>query len=82
MNIYLISQKINDDFDTYDSAVVAAETEDDARLTHPDGAAWDKGTRNFTWVPLERVNEIGVRLLGTAADGIEKGVISASFNAG
>jgi hypothetical protein len=35
MNIYLISQDKNSDYDTYDSAVVAAESEQDAREIHP-----------------------------------------------
>ena len=35
MNLYLISQDVNNGYDTYDSAVVAAETEQEARETHP-----------------------------------------------
>lgn len=35
MNLYLISQDINVAYDTYDSAVVAAESEQDARTMHP-----------------------------------------------
>ena len=35
MNIYKISQSINNGYDTYDSAVVIAENEDDARTIHP-----------------------------------------------
>ena len=35
MKLYLISQDINDDWDTYDSAVVVAENEVDARSIHP-----------------------------------------------
>lgn len=35
MNLYLISQDINNNYDTYDAAVVAAESEDDARAIHP-----------------------------------------------
>ena len=34
MKLYLISQDVNDGYDTYDSAVVAAESEQDARETH------------------------------------------------
>ena len=33
--IYLVSQSINNGYDTYDSMVVAAESEQDARLIHP-----------------------------------------------
>lgn len=35
MNLYLISQTTNDDYDTYDSAVVVAANEEDARHIHP-----------------------------------------------
>ncbi len=35
MNLYLISQSINNDYDTYDLAAVAAENEQDARRIHP-----------------------------------------------
>ena len=35
MNLYLISQDVNDGYDTYDSAVVVAKSEQDARDIHP-----------------------------------------------
>ena len=35
MKLWLISQTENEGYDTYDSAVVAAETENAARLIHP-----------------------------------------------
>lgn len=35
MNIYKISQNINNGWDTYDSAIVCAESEEDARKIHP-----------------------------------------------
>ena len=35
MKLYLISQTLVEDYDTYDSAVVAAEDEQKARETHP-----------------------------------------------
>jgi hypothetical protein len=35
MNLYLISQDADDNYDTYDSAVVAAKSEDDARTINP-----------------------------------------------
>lgn len=35
MNIYKISQDINNGYDSYDSAIVCAENEDDARTIHP-----------------------------------------------
>lgn len=35
LNLYLISQTVNNDYDTFDSAVVAAYDEEDARSIHP-----------------------------------------------
>jgi hypothetical protein len=35
MNLYLISQNANNGYDTYDSAVVAAKSESDARTINP-----------------------------------------------
>ena len=35
LNLYLISQTVNDDYDTFDSAVVAARDEEDAKSIHP-----------------------------------------------
>jgi hypothetical protein len=37
MNLYLISQDRADGYDTYDSAVVAAKSPQDARKIHPSG---------------------------------------------
>lgn len=35
MEIYLLEQDWNNDYDTYDSVVVIAENEAEARLIHP-----------------------------------------------
>lgn len=35
MNLYLIQQNIRNGYDTYDSAVVAAKTKEEARTVHP-----------------------------------------------
>jgi hypothetical protein len=56
MKLWLISQSVNRDYDTYDSSVVAAKTEADARETHPADylkMLWrpnDQG--NFGWVHI------------------------------
>lgn len=90
MKLWLISQTENRGYDTYDSAVVAAESADEAILIHPDGRRWDpmlgwslpapKGHRHpdYTWVSPPCVD---VKLIGDAAPGIS-GVVLASFNAG
>lgn len=48
MNVYLISTPHNG-YDTYDSAVVIAESEDEARTTHPSGRyRWSEGFWRYT----------------------------------
>ena len=79
MNLYLISQEVNNGYDTYDSAVVAAVSEEAARSIHPGKKDWDgKAEQYGTWCAKENVS---VRLIGTAADDVT-GVIFAWFNAG
>lgn len=78
MNVYLISQTVNDDYDTFDSAVVAAETMEDAAMIHPLYSDWDgTGKAYDSWCACADVN---VELIGETNR--EKGVICASFNAG
>lgn len=75
MNLYLISQDVNTSYDTFDSAVVAAETKENAQKIKP--AEWASVT--CEWATTERVK---VQLIGQAVEGTEAGVILASFNAG
>lgn len=79
MNLYLIEQNKNTDWDTYDSAVVLAENESEARLIHPDGRAdWDgEGKKYGEWTASKNVT---VTLIGKS-DLKLKGVVLASFNA-
>ena len=78
MKLWLISQKENRDYDTYDSAVVAAETKEEAVSIHP-GPYAHNAYPVSSWAPKEQVqaNYIGHAKIGTKA-----GVICASFNAG
>lgn len=83
MNLYLIkAPEEHNDYDTYDSAVVCAENEDEARLIHPSGREWD-GTVKETLYRDEWVNstEVIVKQIGVSIDD-KKGVICASYNAG
>lgn len=84
MNLYLIEQDINNNYDTYDSAVVAAESRRAARRTLPDGSAIEDeaGRFFFTWVRKEDIEKVKVTLIGVAVENITAGVICASFNAG
>ena len=87
MNIYKISQTVNIDYNTYDSAIVYARSEEDARYICPDNyyiSGWWEDEINYShsWCHPDFVT---VDLLGEATDWItvtEAGVILASFNAG
>lgn len=95
MNLYLISQESNTGYDTYDSAVVAAELEEEARLIHPDGhRTWDSekedwfmtcndGSRSYDgrYGTWASAEQVKCELLGEALM-LNKGVVLASFNAG
>lgn len=58
MIVYKISQNVNQGYDSWDAAIVVAESEDDARLIHPKGLHvvwkefWDfrREERIFGWV--------------------------------
>lgn len=83
MNLYLISQSFNNDYDTYDSAVVAAKNEEDAKQVYPGDANKPEDVerwRRMNWASPEHVD---VTYIGTAKPGTKAGtVICASFNAG
>jgi len=78
MNLYYVSQEY-DGYETYDGFVVACETEEDARNTHPqEGRVFGKDC--FTW--CQTPSEVDVKFIGVAGEETKKGVILASFNAG
>lgn len=85
MNIYLISQNENNGYDTYDSAVVAAKNEEQARNTNPSDF---NGTELMNWKDdiygswCSKPEKVKVTLLGTAVEGTPWSVLCASFNAG
>jgi len=78
MKLWKISQNVNASYDSFDSAVVAAETEEAARQTNPDGDRW--GDIYSAWCPDPQ--QVIVEHIGEAAPGIAAGIILASFNAG
>lgn len=78
MNLYKIWQDVNNNFDTWESAVVAASTEEKARRTHPD-IDHVRQNQPYGWC---MVKDVKVELIGVAVAGIKKGVICASYNAG
>ena len=77
MKLYYVWQDENNDYDTYDSFVVCAENEEEAKNTHPDG---DGNWRRYTWASSPE--KVKCKLIGVANDNVEKGVVIASFNAG
>lgn len=80
LKLYYISQTTNTGYDTYDSAVVASFSEDEARATHPDNEYGRYESKNYpTWVPAA---DVAVKYIGDAAPEIRPGVVCASFNAG
>lgn len=83
MNLYLLSQSVDNDWDTFDSVVVCAASEDEARRIHPYGHCIDDPTVpsyiQYGWAPMDKVS---VKLIGTASPDILKGVVLASFNGG
>lgn len=78
MNLYLVSQNQNNDYDTYDSFVIAADTANEAQATHP-GNKENWGEKYDTWCISPEFAK--VKLIGKAAKGIS-GIICSSFNPG
>lgn len=96
MKLWRISQDVNNGWDTYDSAVVAAETEEEARNTFPDkwdndpkvwnGHAWmwhleDGQILHYSGSSWTSPGSVSVEFLSDGYEG-PAGVIVASFNAG
>ena len=78
MKLYLISQDVNHDFDTFDSAVVIAQNEDKAReIMRFDDENSDLGC----WVKESQKSLISVKYLGESCEQ-EACVVLSSFNAG
>jgi hypothetical protein len=83
VKLYLIKQFQNTDYDTFDSAVVAANSEEEAQRTHPAGEGTYPGENLWErtdWADSPEAVE--VQEIGTAKRGTKAGVICASFNAG
>lgn len=79
MKLYKISQIDAHGWDTYDSAVVAAESSEAAKAIHPSGDGDWSDVSYRTWASSP--NLVTAIYIGEAADDIS-GVIVASFNAG
>jgi len=78
MKLYLLSQDVNNDYDTYDSCVVVAENEEDAVTMKPhDMYKLLECELNNAWCEIK---DVQVEYLGET--NLERGVVCASFNAG
>ena len=78
MKLWLITQDENRGYDTYDGAVVAAESEEAARLILPsEYGGWKDAFSDWASSP----DKVVAVLIGEAAPDVEAGVILASFNA-
>lgn len=82
MKLYLLSQTVNNDYDTYDSVIVCAESEDKARLIRPDMTKWDQVSPYYYGSWVKTSDEVNVKYLGEADSTISQGVVLASYNAG
>jgi len=82
MNLYLISQNINEGYDTYDSAVVCANSKKEARMIHPAEYEDDWNGKSREWDSWCNAENVQVIKIGVAFKKIKKGVVCASFNAG
>jgi hypothetical protein len=88
MNLYLVSQDANNNYDTHDSFVCVAEDEGTAQSMNPYGEMWDDENHRYgkdngmysTW--CKRPDQATVLLIGTALPDAVQGIILASFNAG
>jgi len=94
MKLWLIAQDQNQNYDTYDSAIVAAETEEDAKQMNPAGgrmdephSPWDKNCTETVWEYrynswCDSPEHVEVSYIGKAAPKLVAGVVLASFNGG
>ena len=98
MNLYLVKQSVNNDYDTFDSAVVVAKSTDQARLIHPSSGlnkieVFDYKSKTYSnkdwWIAERGADEwcqpcdVEVELIGNDCNNRQAGcVICSSFNAG
>jgi len=91
MKLWLISQRVNNGYDTYDSAVVVAETGEYAKKIHPSsgdiygvdnvvtysgGQTYDRNPWNSSYGCWAREpNQVDVECIGEAADDLKEGDI-------
>ncbi len=75
LNLYHIYQEGRLGYDTFEGAIVAAKSEDEARTIHPSGNQ-DFWKYSDDWV--KKPEDVKVEYLGKAGPLVQKGVILAS----
>lgn len=78
LKLWLLEQFENTGYDIYDSAVVAANTEEEARIIRPGYSKW--GDPYGSW--CSSPDKVTVTYLGIATGSVEPGIVLSSFNAG
>ena len=76
MNIYLLTQTDNGGYDTYDSCVVIAASEREAKNIDPSGEGWSSEFSSWASSP----DKVEASLIGVSD--LPEGVVLTSFNAG
>jgi hypothetical protein len=76
MKLYRISQTANSNLDTYDSAIVCAKDEEEARYINPD-CGWDEYPMAWCKSP----DQVTVELIGIAVPGVPPGIVLERYNA-
>jgi hypothetical protein len=92
MKLWVISQDANSGYDTFSDAVIAANTELEARHIHPGGdyryegdSWWATRPDGSKWQPCNTwasPDEVKAECIGTAKKGLKYSVICSSFHAG
>lgn len=78
MKLYLLSQRKNNDYDTYSDCVVCAENEESAKLIRPDSLSWSDDY-SYSWVT--DIKDVKAEYLGEAAKTVKEGIVLSSYHA-
>lgn len=98
LNLFLVDRTDNGGYDSYSSFIVACDTEQEARSTHPNGGlcigvdhkGWSNKddrehilTRRRDWINVDKIDTLTVEWIGRAKSSIQKGeVIMSEYHAG
>jgi len=80
MNIYLLKQDLITGKDTYNSAIVIADTIEEAKSIHPANYTDKNYWCEYTWPSRDQLDHIKVIQLGIAYAHLKKGVVLSSLN--